>query len=396
MALRKATLNYPFLFTFFLVLSGFAQDSIFNRLATENLKLFAPNDESFMGDGWEYIKDKVENSQNVLIGEDHFSNEIPFFITAISDITKFDNFYIEVDPYTTKIIDDSFKLSPEKRKDFNNKYKSILSFYSLKPEYDMLSHIKNSGANLLGSDQIVMYDDRLIFEDIITRKKNTQAIPIYNYIIEKSIKHWEDFNKVTHNPMTLFFMTEEFLEQLNKLEQLDLSVEEDQIIHDMRLSASIYKEQNHSKRVKLILHQLMKDYPKWKDSKNLFKYGANHLARGESFLTVYDVGNMVSNITKSNFEESFHVMIIGESGFLGSIFEIFPPTEVDAENGFYLSYLKPFFTITEGNQWHLFNMEPIRKAAEKNQLKIENVNLLRVIKGYDALVIIPEVTPAKF
>ena len=191
-------------------------------------------------------------------------------------------------------------------------------------------------------------------------------------------------------------MTEEFLEQLDRLEQLDLSTEEDQIINDTRLSASIYKEQNHSKRVKLILHQLMKDYPKWKDSKNLFKYGANHLTRGESFLTVYDVGNMVSNITKSNFEESFHVMIIGESGFLGSIFEIFPPTKVDAENGFYLSYLKPFFTITEGKQWHLFNMEPIRKAVEKNQLKIENVNLLRVIKGYDALVIIPEVTPAKF
>ena len=120
------------------------------------------------------------------------------------------------------------------------------------------------------------------------------------------------------------------------------------------------------------------------------------MARGESFLTVFDIGNMVANITKSNFEESFHIMIVGESGFLGSIFEMFPPTEIDIENGFYLSYLKPLFNITEGNQWHLFNMEPIRKAVEKNHLKIDNVNLLRVVKGYDALIIIPKVTPAKF
>ena len=102
----------------------------------------------------------------------------------------------------------------------------------------------------------------------------------------------------------------------------------------MKKSITIYKEQNHRLRIKLILNQLMKDYPLWKDSKNLFKYGANHMTRGESFLTVFDIGNMVANITKSNYEESFHIMIVGESGMMGSIFKSFPPNPVDAENGF--------------------------------------------------------------
>ena len=39
-----------------------------------------------------------------------------------------------------------------------------------------------------------------------------------------------------------------------------------------------------------------------------------HLARGESFLTIYDIRNMVANIAESNFEESYHIMIIGEAG----------------------------------------------------------------------------------
>ena len=44
----------------------------------------------------------------------------------------------------------------------------------------------------------------------------------------------------------------------------------------------------------------------------------------------------------------------------------------------------------------MFDLLPLRKALEKNTLTIENVNLVRAIKGYDALVIIPEVTPAGF
>ena len=163
----------------------------------------------------------------------------------------------------------------------------------------------------------------------------------------------------------------------------------------MKRSITIYREQNHPLRVKLILNQLMKDYPLWKESKNLFKYGANHMTRGESFLTVYDIGNMVANVTKSNYEESLHIMIIGESGMVGSIFKSFPPSPVDKENGFYHSYLNPFFRITDNENWHMFDLVPLRKMIASGKLKIDELNLIRAIKGYDILVIIPEVTPAK-
>ena len=88
-------------------------------------------------------------------------------------------------------------------------------------------------------------------------------------------------------------------------------------------------------------------------------------------------------------------MIVGESGMQGTPFKTFPPKPVDPD-GFYLSYLKPFFKITEGKEWHLFDLKPLRKAVHKKELSVDNLNLLRVIKGYDALIIIPEVTAAKF
>ena len=370
------------------------QDTLLLRLANENVKEFNYKGGEFDGDGWDFLVNKAASSQNVLVGEDHFSNEIPAFIKALSNTSRFDNFYIEVDPYTTKIIENTFKLSSTERKHFNAIYSDLFSFYALKPEYDLLQHMVKSGAKLLGSDQIVMFDDRLIFQDLAQRTKNPKAKTIYISVAEKSRLAFEAFLSDPQNPM--YFMTREFIDQLKALEKLELSKQEDEIIQNMYKSVTIYKSQNHRMRVQLILHHLMEDYPKWKDSRNLFKYGANHLARGESFLTVFDVGNVVANVTASNFKESFHIMIVGESGEMGSIFRGFPNAPVDAEKGFYLSYLKPFFSLTGDTSWTMFDLTPLRKAVDKKQLQIENLNLERVIKGYDALVIIPEVTPAGF
>lgn len=373
-----------------------AQDSLLLEAINQNYKLFKVENNQFRGEGWDYIKEKTITSKNILVGEDHFSNEIPLFVKSLSDVTSFDNFYIEVDPYSTRIIEKSLtEYSKKQRQEFNNKYGELFSFYSFQPEYDLLQHLSNSGTKILGSDQVVMFADQLLFQDLIANTKSNEAKKIYTKIIEQSELHIDKFHNVNKNPMTMYFMTPPFSEDLIQLEQLDLSETENRIIKDMKMSIKIYKEQNHSLRIKLILNQLMKNYPLWKGSKNLFKYGANHMTRGESFLTVYDVGNMVANVTKSNYEESFHIMIVGESGMVGSIFKSFPPSPVDAENGFYLSYLKPFFNITEGENWYMFNLVPLRRMIERDNLKIDNLNLLRAIKGYDILVIIPELTPAK-
>jgi hypothetical protein len=191
-------------------------------------------------------------------------------------------------------------------------------------------------------------------------------------------------------------MTDDFSKKLTELESLDLNDVEHQIIKDLKYSKDIYLTQSHKKRVRLLMNQVMKDLPLWNSNKTLFKYGANHLTRGEGFLNVYDIGNLVANITESNFEDTCHIMIMGESGTQGSPFRGFPPNKVDSENGFYLSYLKPFFDVTNTNDWYVFDLRPLRSSLFKKQLTIDNLNLERTIRGYDILVIIPEVTAATF
>ena len=79
----------------------------------------------------------------------------------------------------------------------------------------------------------------------------------------------------------------------------------------------------------------------------------------------------------------------------GSSFRGFPPAEVDPD-GFYLKHLQPFFSLTEGSDWAVFDLVPMRRALEKGELTLDNQNLVRSLKGFDALVLIPAVTAAAF
>ena len=371
----------------------FSQDTLIQELLIDNTLQFNFNGKEFKGDGWDYIQNEVRESSNVLLGEDHFSNEIPLFTKAIFDIKSFDNFFIEVDPYSAEIIVESIQDSIN-QKEFHENYKDLFSFYALKPEFDLLEHIVKSGTNVLGADQIVAYADRLIFNNLKNKSKNDTARQIYSDITEQSKLHLDAFLSDPRNPM--YFMTAKFEHQLNMIDSLSISSEEKVIIEEIRKSISIYKSGGHTKRIQLIKHHLMKNYPAWKNSQNLFKYGAMHMSRGESFLTIYDIGNMVANIAESSYEKSYHIMVIGETGMKGAPFRTFPPSEVNIESGM-MRDLKIFFDITTSKEdWYLFNLLPIRQAVNSGEIKIENITLTRVIKGYDSLVIIPKLTPAKF
>lgn len=77
-----------------------------------------------------------------------------------------------------------------------------------------------------------------------------------------------------------------------------------------------------------------------------------HLPRGESLLRVYDVGNLVSNVSDVEFSKSYHIMIFGSSEVKGAPFAHFPNTRVDASKGM-LANMASFFEVMQddSNGW---------------------------------------------
>lgn len=371
-----------------------AQDSLITAIAKKNRSTFEPKQSGFNGQGWTKILDAAQKSADVLIGEDHFTNEIPFFTAALAEQVKFDNFFCEIDPYSAKILQNKIKTLPiQTFKSYVADYGNTFSFYAFDPELALLQKLVKQGVQLNGTDQILLVGDRLICNELEQQTKNKRAKEIYNIIKTNSKNHFDAFLKDQSKPFYLY--TPEFEKNLNELASLPLSKKEKEIVEMLRLTAKIYKSGSHHLRVQLMKNQLMAAYTNWYNKKNLFKYGANHVAKGESLLEIFDTGNLVNNIADSQYKKSLHLMVVGESGTQASPFKGFPAEKIDANSGT-LGLLQPFFKAMEGEQWHCFDLEPLQKALVAGKLVVKDVKLARIIKGYDLLVVIPKVTASQF
>jgi hypothetical protein len=371
-----------------------AQDSLVRELAQKNVSLFSFENEGFKGAAWDSLLKEASQTSQVLIGEDHFFNEIPIFVAHLSNKIKFDNFFCEIDPYSADLIELNLKNKSKKESiEFLTKYRNTFSFYALGSEYNLMEHLVNSKINIIGTEQIMAIGDRLVCANLAKITKDKKAKIIYEKIENQSKTYFEKFLQNPNEPM--YMLTPEFEQDLNGLKDLKLSKEELQQIELLKLSRKIYLEQNHQLRIQLMKNQLLSNFNALNTQKNLFRYGAVHTPKGESLLKIYDLGNLVNNIADSRFEKSVHWMIVGKTGKQGSPFESFPAKELDSENGD-LSFLKPFFQATEGEKWHCFDLKPIRKEVEQGKIEVKDKMLLRTIMGYDKLIIIPKVTASTF
>lgn len=372
----------------------FAQDSLVTQFAKKDLTTFTVNNNSFTGKGWDSLINKIQKTDFVLIGEDHFTNEIPFFCSAIAAEVKFDNFFCEIDPYSAKLVESKIKqLSAAQLSLFMDNFEEVIAFYGLAPELHVLQQLIKSNTHIYGTDQILMNADRLICNDLKNRTKNLKAKSIYESIETKSKVYFANFLKDQSNPM--YLMTDEFEKQISLLKALKLSQEEYTIIDALQLTAKIYKEQNHQLRIQLMKNNLMQVSPEWHHQKNLFKYGAIHVSKGESFFKIYDIGNLVNNIADGEFKNSVHILILGASGMQGSPFKGFPANAVD-ENNYIFKSLKPLLNTVTSDDWHCFDMRALKDAKEQGKVEVKDITLSRVIDGYDYVIIIPKVTAAKF
>lgn len=375
-------------------LISYSQDSLLIKLAKKNLTTFSAKNGEFSGKSWDTLISQIRKSDFVLLGEEHFTNEIPYFTSAIINKVKFDNFICEVDPYSIDIIESKIKSLPEiQLKNYRTEFGNTFAFYALEPEFNLLKQLVKTNTSIYGIDQILMNADRLICSNLKRSTNNNTAKKIYEDIEEKSKTYFSNFLTDTSKPM--YMVTNEFEKQIEELLSLELSQIEIEKIEALKLSAKIYKEQNHHLRVQLMKSNLMKVIGKWEDKKNLFKYGAGHLPKGEGFLTIHDIGNLVDNIADSKFKSSLNILIVGKSGYQGSPFEGFPMQKID-ENNYNNKHLKKLFPLVQGNDWHCFNMQPLKKSLEDGELILNDSGLTRIIKGFDIVIIIPSVTAANF
>lgn len=362
--------------TLFIANFSYAQTTLMDSIIQKNYSTFKKNkNNTFEGKGWDTLQDEIIKNNSVLLGESHFTNEVPYFTNAIINNIKFDNYILEIDPYTTNTIIKKIKsLSPAELDKFRDESGSALSFLKGETEFDLFKNIVDQNINIYGAEQISLFSDQLLFSELIKQSKNTKAKEIYKQIIANSAAY------DTKNNSTFYLFSDDFVAKMSALSTLNLSANEKEQLAALQLSKELYLNRIHGLRIQYIKHLVIEKLPEWKNKKNLFKYGANHMPKGESLMEVFDLGNLVANIEEANYRKSLHIMITGKE---------------EGETLADLEQYKAFLTVVKDDNWYAFDLRPLKQAISKKKLKVEDLTLERIIKGYDYLVYIPTLTKAQ-
>ena len=376
---------YITLISFFLAINTYGQTELI-EIITANKATFEYKQNQFQGEGWEKIMSEIVSHKNTLIGEDHFLNEVPLFISEITSEIKFDNFFCEIDPYSAEFFSQKIYTLPQNELDqFIANYNNAFSFYALAPEFQLLEKLTKDGLNIIGTDQIVLTADGLMASKLKEITQNIKAKEIYSDIEINSKKHFELFINGKNSP---YLFTDEFMQSLEKVKELKLSADEQEIISNLKLSRDIYLDQNHNLRIQLMKNSILKNIKLLQNDKNLFKYGAIHINKAESILGGYDIGNFVSNISDANFDSSLHIMIIGKNGIQGVPFRGMEPQKIDPSSKDLKNYAS-FFNASDDVKWSLFDVKQFFKTVKSNKVQINNEKLIKTLNVLTTIGTIP-------
>lgn len=362
----------------------------FDSLITVSTATFNGNGK-FSGRSWQQLVERTSKSNYILIGEDHFISEVPLFTTALVNSISCDNYICEIDQWMLNIFKDKISsLSAPQLDKWINENSNGFSFFQKKNEFDLMRSFIDKQVNLIGIEQVGLMSTTIIFQYLFeTGSPKNKAL--YKVMRDSSTaannRFFSDYSK------KYFFATPFFRETIKQVNRSGIKDDESKLLDAITRSADIYATGSHRNRIKLMQNNLMDNYPEvFKGKKNVFKFGANHTIRGESYIPIYDIGTTAHIMAQAENQDSFHILILPKTGFQAGFLKGKNP--IDLNEDIYAS-LKPLFEKSSDTEWTSIDLEAIRNAVRRQKYVINNPTLEKTIKGYDVLIVIPTASAAE-
>jgi hypothetical protein len=378
-----------------LSLPACAQDSTLTRLIRQSQYAFTPDGQRFSGPGWDKIHAAVQQSQLILVGEEHGMAQIPQFTAAIAQVFNPTVFVAEIDPYVAQALT---KLTAQSGPPsaYQRQYPEALCFYDLREEFDLVRTLRAQQARLVGIDQVYGSTAAPFYYQLagLVKSKSARA-----YLLQRAASYQrqaEAFEKIGNDDWVMEKQPQAAVDSLLLLTKNE-SPAAQKMAQDYAASYQIYKSQSHQARLNLMKRNLLREFPPGEPiPKTLFKLGAYHLARGLSpapFGEFYDVGNLVQNLADSQDQKSLHLLVIGKQGTESrGTNPNFPAKNVGTYTAADKVKYKAFLNQVTGSSWVVFDLRAARRAITTGKLQLTNQALQRTILGYDYLIVIPETT----
>lgn len=341
------------------------------------------------GVGANFLKDKINESQFFLIGEQHNVHSIETLISSLLPLFKkngYNHYVTEIGPIAAKKLI-NLNQNSISLKAYNSKYSSQINlppfgFFSTKEEEITLQQLHKNGINLSGID-FENYGSylALIDELYLNSYKGKISKNLYNDVYSLVETEYKKGDNNFNPDLMKSLLNSNKLKHFLHLAQNDIN---NPIISQFELSLKINYEltlgfwQN---RVDNMKTNFINYYHNQNDNsqKTIIKLGAVHTARGTSFSGNLEVGNLVYELANLNQTKSYSTIIFpryiinNQTGIIEDVID-----EEDRE------LLK--FAFKE--QWTIIDLNKLKELSIQNKIQLD-VNIKSYIQKYDAIIIPP-------
>jgi hypothetical protein len=374
-------------------------------------------DSELSGTGATVLNNAIRTSRFVMLGENHFTQEIPRFAEALCDMIHPDAYAVEAGPYAARFVN-SLLGSPNRlaiMAERNKAFPNNMAFLDIREENDLAAHCaassKSPDFGLWGLDQEFFGASGTLLAAMAASKPGPVALAaikaaqLQDHIAEAEARRTGDYNK-----LFLETATNDDLQALGKAFEIDGNKESHDLLREFTVSHTIFRLNSDGSaadsgmlRAELLKQHFLEDYTSFKQRvptpRIFFKLGDNHTEKGFNYSHELNLGNFVTELAAGEQAQSLHVFVLGAHGKTYSFDGYGKPL---GQRPFVLSE-DPVYRWTA---LAIANSLPQQPGVSGTTLTLFDFRQLRnrpldlspewvhVVYSYDLFVLIPEVTVA--
>jgi hypothetical protein len=362
------------------------------------------------GNGADFLTAAFKKSQYVLLGEYHNSFQLSLFTRAIIpvlDDAGFRHFGVEIGPVSAELLKalakDTGKLV-ERLHDFNsafcvptkNRTYTPIPFFGHVEDAAFLQEAVKRNWNLMGLDQEFLYAYLPLLERMyenLSPKKRKTVTALYEKltaIVKTAYDTDNKGGKRCYETIAAAAEFEKFLilaSEKNPANQAIAAALRKTTEIYLKSVARKYLEQN-SERVAYMKQNLAANFTKARfdvqKDKMLLKIGGVHAGRGFSPLSLFELGNTLSELADFNGNQSLHINFNARY-YKDNGKEV---DELADTTGFGYRF-KALLQMAKKDKWTVIDLRPLRyDIFYARRYKLDEI-IWDIFKGYDLYIIAP-------
>lgn len=363
-----------------------------------------------IGDGVKFLTDESRRNQYFILGEYHGSKRISEFTRAMIPIlheSGYRHFGLEIGPVSVEILRELSKdptTAIQNLRAFNSKFLerrgerdfTPIPFFSNVEDAEFLVEATKRKWSLIGLDQEFSFSYFPLLErmhEALSRKRRAELGPKYDAARKDLEAIYRDDASRTRNPYIAISESAAINLYIN---EASTGNPKNAVIADaIRTTTDIYKNNASTIRKYYLANGTRVDYMKknltagfssnrfdLKRDKMLLKMGAVHTGRGFSPLSLFEIGNTLSEQAAFNGNSSVHINF-------GSRFYMDGGKEVDAlaDPAAFDYRFKALLQMGRRDQWTVIDLRPLREAVfYHRRFEIDEV-VREIWKNHDLFII---------